>query len=99
MKVDRYNVTIRLTEDMLGTVPKNQKVFSSFILDKARKEVKRQADMKSVPHANGESVTDESIATLMDVEPETVQESEERGWTSFHTDPRHGPFLMDYAIS
>lgn len=98
LNITKYKVTIRLIEDMLGTVPKNKKVFSSFILDRQRKEVKRQADLKGVPHANGQPVTEESIATLMDVEPETIQETEERGWTAFHADPMHGPFIFDYAI-
>ncbi len=97
MKVDRYNVKIRLTEDVLGTVPKNKQVFTSFLLDRARKEAKRLAEKNGTPHASGEPVTEESLA-LMEVETETVQQTEERGWTGFHTDPTDGPFVMDYAI-
>jgi hypothetical protein len=93
---DKYDVTLRLTEDILGTVPKSRQVYTNFLLDRARKEVKKQGD-KGVPHANGDPVTDASISALMDPEPETIAETEEKGWTSFHAD-KHGPFLFDYAV-
>lgn len=80
LQVDKYHVTLRLTEDILGTVPKNRKVFSSYIQDKQRKEIEK-AHKKGVPLTNGEAATEAAITALLEPEPETIQEAEERGWT------------------
>lgn len=81
LQLDVYDVTLRLTEDVLGTVPRSRDVYTRFIQDRMRKELKKQ-EAKGIPHTNGDPVTDESVNALMEVEPETIRETEERGWTT-----------------
>jgi hypothetical protein len=67
-----YAVTIRLIEPMLGTVPKDAEVYSTYIESRKPKEISEN-------------------------ESETVDVSEERGWTGFHKDAE-GYFLYDYIV-
>jgi hypothetical protein len=65
-------VTIRLITPMLGTVPKDKEVYSTYI------ESKRPE-------------------TGADIEAKTIQETEEKGWTGFHSD-ENGLFVYDYFV-
>ena len=91
-----FRVVLEFVEDLLGTVPKNKKVYETYIAGKAaeahEKEIKR-----GIPAASGEPLTTEASAALLEEELETVQEIEERGWTGFQTD-EEGPFLYNYAL-
>jgi len=96
LNITKFEVELCLLEDLLGTVPKNQKVFSSYLLTKAREAVAKDRS-KGIPLASGEANTEESAEEVLAVEPETIGEVEERGWTTFHQDDT-GPFLFDYAV-
>lgn len=91
-----FDVVLEITEDMLGTVPKDKKVYANYIAGKA-KEIIDKAAGKGVPQTDGEPVTSEAVDAKLAEEVETVQQVEEKGWTGFHTDEQ-GPFLYDYAI-
>jgi len=71
----RREVTIRLTEKMLGTVPKDKEIYRTYIAGK-------KADMEDA---------------WLKEEVETVEQTEEKGWTGFHKDEK-GLFLFDYLI-
>lgn len=68
--VEEKEFTIELITKLLGTVPKNQKVYAAHIAEKA----------KELHHKPGKS--DEEI----DAEVETVEQVEEKGWTGFMSD-------------
>lgn len=80
LKLKKYDVVIELLEDLLGTVPKDRAVFSSYIQTKAREMMEKDAK-KGVPLASGEEATEESIGTALAEEPETIEDVEEKGWT------------------
>jgi hypothetical protein len=102
-----FDVEIELEEQLLGTVPKNKEVYATFIAQKGKElAAKEAAKRKAVPHASGIDSDGEggvdgemagAVATLIDEEVETVQDLEERAWTSFHKDA-DGYFLYDYAV-
>lgn len=72
MKIGKYKVTIVLTEPMLGTVPKNEQVYTKFVATKV------------LALANGDTKLAEEQSTV----PEQKEEIERAGWTGFHTDER-----------
>lgn len=104
-----YRVKIKLTSPMLGTVPKDKKVFTTFIASKAEEEAekRRKAAIKAGQDpdtqpamASGEPATPEVLAAIMTEEPEGIVESsdrEERGWTGFMSD-QEGKYLLDYVL-
>lgn len=87
MIAKKYRVKLTLTEPLLGTVPKNEDVYSTFI---ASKVLKRQEETDSV--INETALISEELATIPDIGTE-----EARGWTGFHTDDE-GPFIYDYQV-
>lgn len=91
-----FDVIIRLDNDLLGTVPKNQNIYSDFIRKKAEEAMLKDGS-KGIPHASGDKITPESTEKKLDEEQEGISELEERGWTGFHTDKDSGrPMLYDY---
>jgi hypothetical protein len=49
---DKYELVFELTEPMLGTIPKDQKVFENFVMDQAKTDVEKQkaeGDLARVP--------------------------------------------------
>jgi hypothetical protein len=110
LPIKRYAVKIKLVEDLLGTVPKNKEVYATFIAQKGRELIEKQAAKKGVPLASGampeghpQPEGQQPVAPPADLdkhlgeEVESIEEVEERGWTGFHTDAE-GPFLFDYAV-
>src|SRR5689334_1170656 len=100
VKIVRYACVIRLITEMLGTVPKNRDVYTKYIADKARQQLEKDAG-KDIPLASGDEATSEAIEELLKLEPETIQEVEERGWTGFHDTNGDGTgkfFLYDYHV-
>lgn len=91
-----YDCEVELDEPMLGTVPKNKEVYTSYIVQKGRELIERDAK-KDIPLASGEEATPEAVEARLAEEPETIKEVEERGWTGFHED-EEGPFLYDYFV-
>lgn len=96
LKLDRFKVDIVLVEDLLGTVPVARDLYTKFLAGKTAEKLEAMRK-KGVPMASGEPVTDEAIATAVAEETDTVQDMEERGWTSFHKD-QDGIFIYDYAV-
>lgn len=92
----KWSVKLLLLEDMLGTVPKDRKVFSSYLKQKAREKMEKDGT-QGKPLADGQEATATAIAERLDVEEETLAEVEERGWTGFFTDAE-GPYLLDYMV-
>lgn len=80
--MDKWRVTLELTEKMLGTVPKNKDVYTNFIQNKALDRV----EPPMVPAA----ITAQEVETV-------VQETEGAGWTGFHQNER-GLLVYDYFI-
>lgn len=83
IKFSVYQVTFRLLEPLLGTVPKNKDVYTRYIAG------------KTDPNGNllipDPRMIKEEAATV----PEIPDEKE--GWTGFHED-KEGIFLYNYAI-
>lgn len=86
-RIKYYKVTLELTSPMLGTVPKNTQVFTTFIASKAAEEIekrRKQAQKEgknpdTVPAmAGGEPPTKETLAAIMTEEPEGVVDSADR---------------------
>jgi hypothetical protein len=73
---------IGLTEQMLGTVPKDPAVYASFI------ESKKPAFV----------VEDESAHVPVLTEDEEADKLEKKGWTGFMTDPEKGLYIFDYMV-
>lgn len=94
-----FKFTIELTEDMLGTVPKDKQVYSTYVAEQARKHAER-AEAKGVERTfeDGRATTEEEIAERIREEIETTPDFEDRGWTGFHTDPAKGIFIYDYLF-
>ncbi len=72
MLTTQFDVTLRLSTEMLGTVPKNKEIYKTYI--ESKKPVEKKDD-----------------------ESATVQETEEKSWTGFHSD-EEGLFVYDYFI-
>lgn len=83
--MDMYTVKLTLTEPMLGTVPKDPKIYAGYVQAKAIKEAKK----------TGIELTDEQLQ--QEVDSVTQSELEEKGWTGFH-EVNGNPILYDYAI-
>lgn len=85
-------ITIEMTEDMLGTVPKNKSLYTSFIAEKMK-----DLTAKDLPLASGALATEEAVAAQIQEEIETVEHLEDKGWTGFHRD-KDGVFIYDYMF-
>ena len=87
-------VRVKLVEPMLGTVPTDREVYSDHIIGRLRKEIAKKSidpDLK-VKYQ-------EALAVAEREETETIEETEEKGFTSFHKDEKTGElFLYDYMI-
>jgi hypothetical protein len=88
-----YRVKIRLTSNILGTVPRTQGVYRAYI-----SQVARQALVKSGKLANGQAATEEAIDHCIAESEQSVREVEERGWTGFHQDDEGVAFLYNYHV-
>lgn len=73
MNTNKLKIKITLTEDMLGTVPKDAEIYATYIASKAPP----------------------SVDTIDEIE--SVEKTEEKGWTGFHSDEK-GLFIFDYMI-
>lgn len=109
LPVTKYAIEIELTEDMLGTQPKQKAVYSNYIAGKAREAIAKDAK-KGYPLASGATAVMDPIAdappngqpenrvdTLLQQEEESIQELEDKGHTGFFEDER-GKFLLDYQV-
>jgi hypothetical protein len=85
MKLTELKVKLTLLEQMLGTIPKDKEVYSSFIVTKMREDLEHGV------------ITQEQFDEKGKEELETIDEKEEKGWTGFHTD-KLGLFIYDYMI-
>jgi len=72
---EKYQVTLTLTERILGTVPKSKEIYQDHVQSKA-------ADLG-----------DEQAAEELN----TVEHTEEKGWTGFHQSG-DGPIIYDYVL-
>lgn len=89
--MEKYNVVIELTTEMLGTVAANKEVFEKFILQKKRDEMEKN-------EKKGKPLTFEPTEADLQAEIETIQEVEENGYTVFMADKEKGLFLYDYLV-
>jgi len=82
-------VTVTFTEPLLGTVPKDPEIWSTYVRDRAIAAVAKQP---------GSETKIAEIVEEVDTVPEAAPVDEEtRGWTSFHSDG-DGPFVYNYFI-
>jgi hypothetical protein len=85
MKLEKIEIKLELIEPILGSCPKNKDVYESYIVEKMRKDVDNEKlDVKELKKRGVEEL-------------ETIQETEEKGWTGFHCDSE-GIFIYDYVI-
>lgn len=76
-------ISAELTESMLGTVPKDKKIYESYVASKIDKQ---------------KGYTEKEKKQLSQQELDTVEEELlERGWTGFHRD-KDGIFIYNYMI-
>ena len=88
------HVRVKLLEPMLGTVPKNKKVYEEYIIEKIRKELARK-DLDDDQRKGYQEV----LAEAEREEKETIVETDEKGHTGFHFDPAAQQlFVYDYWI-
>lgn len=80
-----YDITLELLEPQLGTVPKNQDIYKTFIASKVFDAVE-----------DGIISQEDAEAKALE-EVETVQTIEEKGWTGFMKDAK-GHFIYDYMV-
>lgn len=100
LNITKYRIILELTTDMLGTVPKNRDVFTSYIAEKARKIIAKGHE-KGVPLTDGTPAEEDAVAARLGEEELTIDEVEEKGWTGFHidsSDDQKRPFLYDYVL-
>lgn len=97
LSLKSFAVKIKLTEDLLGTCPKDREVYASFIANKNRELMEKNAAKGLPPVASNPESTAADIPAAVAESVETIQDVEERGWTGFHSDDQ-GPFLYDYAV-
>lgn len=83
MQFELYKIRFTLIEPILGTVPKDEKVYTRYIAGKK--------DGKGNPMIPDPKLAVEEAATVPD------GALEKSGWTGFHTDG-HGVFLYNYAV-
>ena len=95
LKIKKFDVVIRLMEDLLGTCPKNREVYSSHIATKDREAMEKLAK-KGITMASGGEET-KTAEELIEESKSTIKDTEDRGWTSFMRD-EDGPFLYDYCV-
>lgn len=81
-----YHVKLTFTEPLLGTVPKDEKVYTNYLADRAAKRIE-----------DGDTISADTALELIEEETATVPNDEQRGWTGFHTDA-DGAFLYDYQV-
>lgn len=87
-------VRVKLLEPMLGTVPKNKKVYEEYIIEKIRKELARK-DLDDDQRKGYQDVLDAANRE----EKETIVETDEKGYTGFHYDAvAQQLFVYDYWI-
>ncbi len=101
-EIDRVKVTIKLTNSLLGTIPKSRAVFSNFIANKFQEAMehdlkKAQKTGEKVLFADGKEYTAEELEKRIEEEKASVQDIAERGWTGFLTDA-DGPFILPHMI-
>ncbi len=83
--MDIYKVELVLTEPMLGTVPKDESIYTTHVQNQAIEQAKK----------NGIELTDEQLE--QEVVSVKEMEVEEKGWTGFH-EVGGQPILYDYVI-
>lgn len=81
---DEYKLTITLQERMLGTIPKDDETFTTYIKDKTRALAEKTRPGSAGPEED-EQVID-------------VDALEEKGWTTFYTDEEGRPVILDYQV-
>lgn len=86
MEKEIKRIKIKLTESLLGTVPKNKQVYKTHIVTRAKEIAKRM-----------EEDEEEYVENLAAEEVETVEDVEEKGWTGFHKDD-DGIFILNYML-
>jgi len=83
MAVKKLAVEIELLTEMLGTAPKNKKIYSDYIATKTEK--------------NG-AMSDAEKKTNTAEEIEDCPEIDEKGYTGFLTDAEKGLYIPDYMV-
>lgn len=86
LRLDQRVYEVTLVTDLLGTVPKNQDVYASYISTKAAEFAKNRGE-------DEKQVVDDKTTE----EVETVETVEAKGWTGFHKDEK-GLFLYSYMV-
>lgn len=81
---DKYSCELTLIEDMLGTVPKDPKVYGSYIRTKTDRAIPPEGTEDAAP----EGFTDEQVDENL----------EDKGWTGFYIDEQGRPLLLDYQV-
>ena len=92
-----YQVEIVLATPMLGTVPYDPKVFSTFLAESDRKELAKKIKTGNNA-ADGTEMTATTVTEMLEDEVKHVATREERGWTGFFQDAIHGPFIQNHMI-
>lgn len=83
LKYLNFSLEAELTEDFLGTVPKDKEIYTSFVASKIEK-------LEGSDEEKKKKLTAEEIET---VEEELL----EKGWTGFHRD-NDGIFIYNYML-
>lgn len=91
-----FQVTVTLTTDMLGTIPKNKELYTDFIAGKARESLAKM-EAKGIPMADGQPATSAAVAEAIAEETESIKDMEDKGWTGFFEDSE-GPYIMNYFV-
>ncbi len=91
------NVSLTFIEPLLGSIPKSKEVYAAFIEKKKREALEKRKEKLEAMGVEGRDAAGTVELAQQEVEAETIQETEERGWTGFHSDEK-GLFLYDYSI-
>lgn len=83
MNTTTFNITIDFLTPILGTIPKDRKVFETHIQSKAADKGEGHGGLS---------------ADELKAEVESIEEVEERGTTGFFTNAAGTPYLFDYQI-
>lgn len=94
LPVTEYLVRLKLTEPMLGTVPKLKNVYTDFVTNKAP-GVEKVED--NIVFFSADATPEEADAVLDEIAT-VPEEPSGRGWTGFHTDADGKAFIYDYQV-
>jgi hypothetical protein len=96
LKKKVFKITMELVTDMLGTKPKNKQIYASWIQEKKREQIEKEAE-NGAALADGTEATPEAIDATLAAELPDIAEREEAGWTGYFED-KEGPYLTPYMV-